>query len=122
MRGLRDKSREVRAQAARLLGIIHDDRSINPLLKAMADPHWSVRESAENALLNYGQNALRPLIEALDSPSWTTRVRAARLLGEIGDVRGVAPLKKLLARKRERQRVREVTESSLRKILAKNTI
>jgi len=122
MRGLRDKSREVRAQAARLLGIIHDDRSINPLLKAMADPHWSVRESAENALLNYGQNALRPLIEALDSPSWTTRVRAARLLGEIGDVRGVAPLKKLLARKRERQRVRDVTESSLRKILAKNTI
>lgn len=121
LRGLRDKSREVRAQAARLLGIIHDERSINPLLKAMADPHWSVRESAENALLNYGRNALRPLIEALDSPSWTTRVRAARLLGEIGDVRGVAPLKKLLARKRERHRVREVTEFSLRKILAKNT-
>jgi HEAT repeat protein len=116
LHGLRDPSREVRAQAARLLGNFQDRRSILPLLKAMADAHWSVRESAEMALLNFGRNAVEPLAEALKSPSWTTRFRAARLLGEIGDPRAVVPLKKALTRKRERKDVREVLETALKKL------
>lgn len=115
-RGLRDPSREVRVQCARLLGGYQDKRSIFPLLKAMADPHWSVRESAEMALLNFGRDAMEPLIEALKSPSWTTRFRAARLLGEIGAQGAVKPLEEALARRRERKDVREVIESSLKKL------
>jgi HEAT repeat protein len=115
-RGLKDGSREVRVQAARLLGSFQDRKSILPLLKAMADPHWSVRESAETALLNFGRDAVEPLIEALGSPSWTTRFRAARLLGEIGDPRAVSPLKAILARRGERRGVRDVAETSLRKL------
>ncbi len=115
-RGLRDSSREVRVQAARLLGNFQDRKSILPLLKAMADLHWSVRESAETALLNFGQDAVDLLIEALDSRSWTTRFRAARLLGEIGDPKAVSPLKKALARRGERRDVREVANASLQKI------
>ncbi|MCJ7588901.1 MAG: HEAT repeat domain-containing protein [Candidatus Aminicenantes bacterium] len=114
--GLRDSSREVRVQAARLLGNFQDRKSILPLLKAMADPHWSVRESAETALLNFGQDAVDLLIEALNSRSWTTRFRAARLLGEIGDPRAVSPLKKALARRGERKSVRDVVDASLRKL------
>ncbi len=116
LHGLKDKAPDVRSQAARLLGIIQDKRAILPLLKAIADSHWIVRESAENALLNYGKEAVESLIEALEDKLWTTRFRSARLLGEIGDPRAAAPLKKILARKGERKRVREVAEASLRKL------
>ncbi len=113
---LKDSSRDLRTQAARLLGNFQDPISIMPLLKAMADPHWSVRESAENALLNFGSAAVEPLIDALSSRSWTTRFRAVRLLGEIGDPRAISPLEKLLARKIEKKKVRDVAETSLRKL------
>ncbi|MCX6564752.1 MAG: HEAT repeat domain-containing protein [Candidatus Aminicenantes bacterium] len=116
LHGLKDKSREVRSLSARLLGLFHDKKSILPLLKTMADPHWSVRESAENALMNFGHDAVPLLIEALGSPTWTTRFRAARILGEIGDIKAAAPLKKLLVRKGERKEVRSVASISLKKV------
>jgi HEAT repeat protein len=116
LRCLKDSSRDLRTQAARLLGNFQDPISIMPLLKAMADSHWSVRESAENALLNFGGAAVEPLIDALSSRSWTTRFRAGRLLGEIGDPRAVSPLERILVRKSERKKVRDVAEASLRKL------
>jgi HEAT repeat protein len=116
LRGLKDSSRGVRVESARLLGGFQDTKSILPLLKAMADPHWSVRESAEIALLNFGCDAAGLLIEALKSASWTTRLRAARLLGEIGAPEAVAPLENALARRGERKDVREVIEVSLRRL------
>ncbi len=116
LRGLKDKGREVRAQSASLLGLFQNEKSILPLLKAMSDPHWSVRERAENALMNFGSAAVKPLIASLGSPHWTTRLRAARLLGEIGDHMAVAPLKRLLARKGEREDVRENAAASLQKL------
>ena len=119
--GLKDKAREVRSQSARLLGISHDRKSILPLLKAMADPHWSVRESSENALLNFGSDAVRPLLAALASQVWTTRFRAARLLGELGDASAAPGLEKLLARKGERNEVRVVIIAALGKLKTKRT-
>lgn len=116
IRALNDSSREVRIQAAGLLGNCQDEQSILPLLKAMADSHWSVRESAENALLNFGRQVVPPLIGALASKSWTTRFRAARLLGEIGDPKAVLPLKNILTRRGERKAVREVADVSIRKL------
>ena len=117
---LKDESRNVRAQAARLLGNFHDDRSIQPLLRKTADPHWSVRESAECALLNFGSSAVPKLIAALSSKSWTTRFRAARLLGHVGDDRAVGPLKKLLQKKGERKIVRDIIQLSLDKLAKKS--
>lgn len=116
LRRLKDGSRDVRVQCARLLGGYLDKRSIGPLLKAMADPHWGVRESAELALLNFGRDAVDPLVEALRSPSWTTRFRAARLLGETGDARAVPALKAALERRGERKDVRKVAQASLVKL------
>jgi HEAT repeat protein len=116
LHGLKDCSREVRVQAARVLGSFQDTKSILPLLKAMADSHWSVRESAETALLNFGSDAVGLLIEALKKPSWTMRFRAARLLGEIGDPRAADPLRDAASRRGERKDVREVIEVSLRKL------
>jgi HEAT repeat protein len=117
-RGLKDAAREVRVQCARLLGGFQDSKSILPLLKATADAHWSVRESAEMALLNFGRDASGPLMEALKSPSWTTRFRAARLLGEVGAREAVASLQAALARRGERKNVRDVIETSLEKLAA----
>ena len=113
---LKDSNRDVRSQAARLLGNFQDVRSINPLLRKTADLHWSVRESAEIALINFGTNAVPQLIHALESGSWTTRFRAARVLGEVGDKRAVLPLEKLLQKKGERRAVREVIQRSLNKL------
>jgi HEAT repeat protein len=113
---LRDPSRDVRVQAARLLGGFQDARSIPSLLKATADAHWSVRESAEIALLNFGPAAVDYLIKALKSRSWTTRFRAARLLGEIAAPAAAGPLAAALDRVRERKDVREIIEKSLRKL------
>ena len=115
-RRLKDPSRDVRVQCARLLGGFQDKKSILPLLQAMADPHWSVRESAELALLNFGRDAVDLLIEALKSRSWTTRFRAARLLGETGDSKAVSPLKNALDRRGERKDVRKVAQTSLEKL------
>ncbi len=116
LRGLKDKSREVRCQSVRLLGGFQDKKSILPLLKSMADPHWIVRESAEIALLNFGREAVPALTEALKSSQWTMRFRAARLLGEIGDARALGPLNAILARRGERNKVREVAKSALQKL------
>ncbi len=117
-RGLKDESRDVRVQAARLLGNFLDKKSIPPLIHAVADPRWIVRESAENALLNFGREVVPPLIETLEKASWRMRFRAARLLGELNDRRAVAPLKRLVSRKGERKKVREVAKASLRKLNA----
>jgi HEAT repeat protein len=82
----------------------------------MADSHWSVRENAENALLNFGRDAVAPLMGALEHRSWTTRLRAARLLGEIGDPRAIPALNASRARGRERTEVRDVAEASIREL------
>jgi HEAT repeat protein len=113
---LKDSHQDVRSQAARLLGNFHDDRSIEPLVKATADPNWNVRESAENALFNFGKKAVLPLIKALSSRAWTTRFRAARLLGEIGDSRAIDPLEKILKKKGEKDKVLNAARISLNKL------
>jgi HEAT repeat protein len=116
---LKDQSRDVRAQAAWLLGNFQDTKSIRPLIRAMSDPHWSVRESIEITLLNFGGKAVPDLIEVLKSRSWTTRFRAARILGEVGDERAIEPIEALLAKKGERRKVKQVAEEALRKLKGK---
>ena len=117
IKAMDDKARDVRAQAAAILGVFHDKKCLPLLLKAMADVHWSVRESAENALLNFGADAVPPLLEALTSSLWTTRFRAARLLGELGDPAAVPALKKIIESKDEQKEVRDKAEASLRKLV-----
>ena len=116
---LRDSSRDVRSQAARLLGNFQDEGSIEPLIEAMTDSHWSVRESIEIGLVNFSERAVPKLIEALNNRSWRTRFRAARLLGEIGDTRAIEHLESLLAKKGERIKVKQVIRDSLDKLCQK---
>ncbi|MBN1893988.1 HEAT repeat domain-containing protein, partial [bacterium] len=113
---LSDPDRDVRSQAAMLLGNFRDDRSISPLIRAMTDRHWIVRESAEISLHNFGERSVPPLLDALSSKVWTLRFRAARLLGEIGDSRAVKPLEALLKKKKERRDVRAQVKTALEKL------
>jgi HEAT repeat protein len=114
---LKDPNRDVRSQSAWLLGNFQNNRSIQPLLDAMADNHWSVRESAEHALMNFGKQAIPHLLNALKSDSWTTRFRAARMLGEIGDSKAIEALESLLKKKEERREVRKVVQEALNKLV-----
>lgn len=119
LKALGDTNRDVRSQAAWLLGNFQDERSIPGLLKATSDPHWSVRESAEIALHNFGTKAVPQLIDALKSRSWTTQLRAARLLGDLGDTRAIEPLEKLHKKSRLRKEVYRVIEEAIQKISEK---
>jgi HEAT repeat protein len=116
---LKDDSRDVRSQAARLLGNFLDEQSIQPLMNAMSDAHWSVRQSSENALINFGEMAVSHLIGALSSRSWTIRFRAARLLGEIGDPKAIDALDKLTKKKGENKKVVRVAKEALNKLRGK---
>ncbi|MFC1570065.1 HEAT repeat domain-containing protein, partial [bacterium] len=119
LKALTDANRDVRSQAAWLLGNFQDERSIPALLKATSDVHWSVRESAEIALHNFGTKAVPQLIDALKSKSWTTQLRAARLLGDLGDVRAIDPLENMHKKPKNRKEVYQVIEEALQKIAEK---
>jgi HEAT repeat protein len=119
----------VRNQAAKNLGTLGDELAREPLLKSLKEDHLRgaaqalasyrevraipyiiemleddyARETASNALLKFGKNAVQPLIETLSRKIYTNsenekrlsvtrRVEAARLLGEIGDPRAIQPL------------------------------
>jgi len=113
---LTDRERNVRMQSARLLGNFQDIKSIAPLIRAMTDAHWGVREAAEIALCNFGSKAGDPLIEALSSRSWMLRKRAARLLGNGGEKEAGVALEKALKKRGERKEVREQLFEALAKI------
>lgn len=113
---LTDRDRNVRMQSAGLLGNFHDKKSIAPLIQAMTDAHWGVREAAEIALHNFGAQAVDALMEALSGRSWTLRYRAARLLGDIGDKKAEAALEKALRKRSERGEVREKLRDALERI------
>jgi HEAT repeat protein len=99
IRCLGDADPDVRAQAAGLLGNLRDRSAVTALMRALDDRHWTVQESAENALHNFGKDAASGLKRGLKDRSPRVRFRSARLAGELGD-RGFAPLLERIAGKK----------------------
>lgn len=62
---LADGSRQVRSNAARVLGDIGDVRAVGPLVAGLSDPNEGVRIAARDALVEFGAPAVQPLIEVL---------------------------------------------------------
>ncbi|HDQ46182.1 MAG TPA: HEAT repeat domain-containing protein [bacterium] len=116
LKSLKDKDRNVRRHAAALLGLFHDDRSVEPLISAMTDRHWGVREAAEISLLNLGERTVDALLHALQNKSWTLRFRAVRLLGELGDPAAIDPLRKISVRAGERHDIRRIAREAIGKL------
>lgn len=85
---LKDKSFQVRENAARVLGqvIVDRDRAVGPLAAAMKDPHHHVRQAAAGTLGSFSQDgvaAVPALTESLKDESGDVRVMAAGALLKI---------------------------------------
>jgi HEAT repeat protein len=87
------KDEYVRRYTARALGEIKDPRAVEPLIAALKDAEWIVREAAAYALGEIKDpRAVEPLIAALKDENEYVRKAAAYALGEIKDPRAVEPL------------------------------
>jgi HEAT repeat protein len=84
IQALRDPDKNVRAQAAKALGVIGDP-SIGPLTLLLDDPDWRVRYRAAEALgITGSEKAVPFLINVLDDPKDHVRYMAAKAIGETG--------------------------------------
>ena len=87
---LKDKDWFRRKDAAITLGEMGDERAIKPLITALRDAEWNVREAAQDALAQIGPPAVEPLIKALREYQIKTFV--IQVLGKIKDERVLDPL------------------------------
>lgn len=87
---LKEKDWFRRKEAAVTLGEMGDERAVAPLIVALRDDEWNVRESAEDALTMIGSPAVEPLIKALRE--YQTRRYVIKILGRIKDERVLDPL------------------------------
>ena len=91
---LKDPRPRVRSGAATVLGTIHDQRAMRPLIDALADAQTS--NSARTALEKFGLETAAPLVTLLDSPNPLLRSNAAYVLGRVKPPQAIQPLAKLL--------------------------
>jgi HEAT repeat protein len=95
---LQDPDETICAEAARLLGDLHDVRAGAPLIAALADTAVEVRLEAAGALGKLqASQAVSPLIVRLQDPSVLVRERTVQALAELRDKRAIAPLMALRA-------------------------
>lgn len=96
---LRDQDRQIRAEAARLLGIHGDVRSVEPLIEALQDGEVDVRLEAAGTLGKLGASAaVEPLIGRLQDPHALVREQAVQALARLRDKRAIEPLQILQQR------------------------
>lgn len=95
---LHDGKERVRVLTANALRDIADPRSIPDLIPALADPMYTVRNSAVLALLPFGTVARDPVIAALKTrPDPAARRQLIRILGDLKDATALDALKPQLA-------------------------
>ncbi len=87
---LKEKDWFRRREASITLGEMGDERAIMPLIAALRDSEWNVREAAEDALAQIGPPAVEPLIKALRE--YQIRRYVIKVLGKIKDERVLDPL------------------------------
>ena len=87
---LKDKDWFRRKDAAITLGEMGDARAIAPLITALRDSEWNVREAAQDALAQIGPPAVDSLIKALRE--YQIRTFVIQVLGKIKDERVLDPL------------------------------
>ena len=94
MSALSHRKKNIRLNAAKILGAISNPKSIDALILTLRDNNKLVRREASTALSRMGQIAVDPLIEILDDEDW--RVRGAWALGNLKDDAAIEPLEALL--------------------------
>ncbi|MDO4717449.1 MAG: HEAT repeat domain-containing protein [Propionibacteriaceae bacterium] len=101
---LSDEDPAVRAAAADALGALANPRALEPLISALTDRGPAVRQAVSDALETMSEVAVPPLIGALRAGHDDLRVRAAEVLGRIGDLRATDPLVEVARTPNERLR------------------
>jgi len=80
---MQDSVEVVRKSAAVALGKLKDKRSIPHLVRGLSDPHFSVRMSSANSLVEIGEPAIKPLLFLLDHSGAPTLHLAIESLGKL---------------------------------------
>lgn len=93
---LSNRNKNIRLNAAKILGFIGNSAAIEPLINTLRDHNKLVRREASTALARFGQDAVDPLINILDDDDWKVRGAAAWALGNLKDEKAIEPLEKLL--------------------------
>ena len=93
---LSSRKKQIRLNAATLLGAINDPKAIPALIETLHDNNKLVRREASTALSRMGEPAVEPLIETLNDEDWRVRGAAAWALGNLDDERAIPALEKLL--------------------------
>lgn len=110
---LQDEQASVRLEATRILGDFVKESAIQPLLERLADPVWSVRVSAENALCSYGEKIVPTLLKLIHHERQEARYRVISALGRLGDRRAVEPLQNMLQNDEPAPKIVEISKQSL---------
>ena len=79
---LDDDSWEVKAEAAKSLGVLGDKQAVERLRQALSDDNWWVRHNAANSLYQLGEEGTNALREASRSGERAPRAAAAQVLAE----------------------------------------
>ena len=90
------RKKQIRLNAATLLGAINDPKAIPVLIDTLKDNNKLVRREASTSLSRMGEPAVDPLIETLNDDDWKVRGAAAWALGNLGDEKAIPALEKLL--------------------------
>ena len=93
---LSSRKKNIRLNAATLLGAIGDEKAIPALIATLKDNNKLVRREASTALSHMGEPAVDPLIETLGDEDWRVRGAAAWALGNLGDEKAIPALEELL--------------------------
>ena len=93
---LSSRKKQIRLNAATLLGAINDPKAIPALIETLRDNNKLVRREASTSLSRMGQPAVAPLIDTLNDEDWRVRGAAAWALGNLGDESAIPALEKLL--------------------------
>lgn len=93
---LSNRKKQIRLNAATILGAIGDPKAICPLIDTLRDNNKLVRREASTSLSRMGEPAVDPLIKTLDDEDWKVRGAAAWALGNIGDEKAIPALENLL--------------------------
>ncbi|MFA7329914.1 MAG: HEAT repeat domain-containing protein [Candidatus Delongbacteria bacterium] len=115
---LQDNAPGVRVEAVRVLARLVNDKAVPALIEGLLDEVWSVREACETALRNFPAKAVKPLVRLLDEEREFIRLRAARLLGELGDPGAVPALQRQLKKEAPGTRVHDALLRSVHRLLA----
>ncbi|MBI2924279.1 MAG: HEAT repeat domain-containing protein [Verrucomicrobia bacterium] len=82
---LDDPESLVRAEAALALGRLADPAALDPLIAQLSSTLGDVQEAATQALVHFGAPAVQKLMAVLHQSSYAMRIKAAKVLGQIGD-------------------------------------